>query len=51
MIDLILCIICFLLGYFISKCYNVYMYWHPSKNVKEAFDRLEQNHKKEDNDD
>lgn len=51
MIDLILCIICFLLGYFISKCYNVYMYWHPSKDVKEAFDRLEQNHKKEDNDD
>ena len=51
MINFILCIIGFLLGYFISKCYNAYMYWCPSKDVKEAFDRLEQNRKKEDNDD
>lgn len=51
MINFILCIIGFLLGYFISKCYNAYMYWRPSKDVKEAFDRLEQNRKKEDNDD
>lgn len=51
MIDFILCIICFLLGYFISKRYNAYMYWHPSEDVKEAFNRLEQNRKKEDNND
>lgn len=51
MIDLILCMICFLLGYFISKCYNAYIYWHPSKDVKDAFDRLEQNRKKEDSND
>lgn len=46
MLDLILCVISFLIGYFISKYRNAYMYWRPSKDVKEAFNRLEQNRKK-----
>lgn len=46
MLDLMLCIISFLIGYFISKYRNAYMYRCPSKDVREAFDRLEQNRKK-----
>lgn len=41
------CIVSFLIGYFVSKYYNVYIYWCPSNDVKEAFNRLEQNYTNE----